>query len=131
MLWRSSAAFLVLVALASASEPADRPSRIEVSSYEGALEHAREIDSRVYLLFKGVSCVWCERQAQEMTKPESMDATEGLVVCVVDVSERKDLARKYGVTTIPAHRLLESDGSAVRGAAGYMKSEGLKEFLGR
>lgn len=104
---------------------------LEVPVYEDAVTMAREQDKTLYILFKGEGCSWCELQAAEMLKPESTEAMDGLVVCVVDIQERKDLRAKYGVRAVPAHRLLDAQGKVVRSASGYLDSSRLGRFLSR
>lgn len=128
MFWKTALAFIFLSSHAFSQEPVET-AHLEISVYEDAVEIAKEQESRLYLVFKGEGCSWCERQAAEMLKPESIMAMAGLVVCVVDIQERKDLRSKYGVRVVPAHRLLEPRGEIVRSAAGYLNSSGVERFL--
>lgn len=128
MFWKTALASLLLFSFASAQEPVET-THLEVPVYEDAVKIAEEQGRRLYVVFKGKGCSWCERQAAETLRPESIEAMDGLVVCVVDIQERKDIRSKYGVKTVPAHRLLDPEGRLVRSASGYMDYSRLARFL--
>lgn len=128
MFWKFVPFFFLIVVPVTGQEPKET-AHLEVSSYEDALSVAKENGRQVYLIFKGEGCVWCERQAEEILKPESNEAMNGLVVCTVDIHKRKDLRSKYMVKVVPSHRLLDSEGGVIRSASGYLNSSGLEEFL--
>ena len=104
---------------------------LEVSNYKEVLAVAQQDDRRIYLVFKMVDCVWCEKQSSEMAKPEYARAMDGMIVCVVDVAERKDLASRYRVSLVPSHRVLDKKGNALRSSTGYMDSDKASRFLAR
>lgn len=124
-------AFLLVACSSLYAQPPLEAIYLEVSVYEDAVKIAQEQRRSIYLVFRGEGCVWCERQEGEMSNPSSTEAMDGLVVCVVDIAERKDLRLKYGVRMIPAHRLLDPDGTVVRSAVGYLDASRFGRFLAR
>jgi len=118
-----------LFGLCALSEDAVETIHLEVSSYEEALAVAQQDDRRIYLVFKGDNCGWCDRQSHEMAKPEYARAMDGMIVCVVDIAERKDLAARYRVSLIPSHRVLDTKGNVLRSSTGYMDWVKVSRFL--
>ena len=123
--------FLSLFGLQSLLGDAVETIHLEVSNYKEVLAVAQQDDRRIYLVFKMVDCVWCEKQSSEMAKPEYARAMDGMIVCVVDVAERKDLASRYRVSLVPSHRVLDKKGNALRSSTGYMDSDKASRFLAR
>lgn len=124
--------FSLLLALASIvafAEDAVDAVHPEVSDHEEALALARGEDRRVYLIFKGDSCHWCERQSVEMKSPAYARAMDGMVVCVIDIVERRDLADRYRVSSVPSHRFLDSEGRVLKSSTGFMDSVKAGRFL--
>jgi thioredoxin-related protein len=130
MHWRGLLASIVFFSCAAAEQPIET-AHLEVAAYEDALEIAASQNRRIYLVFRSEGCVWCRRQEEEMTKPQSIEAMDGLIVCAVDLEERRDLADRFGVRLFPSHRLLNSEGKAIRSFSGYMDSKGMAKFLAR
>lgn len=132
MSWRSLIAVLgALFPLVSfAGEPKDHGVAY-VYSMEDAMQLSKDEDRLVYVVFKGRSCPWCDRQSEEMSKPEVVKSMRGLVVFLADVSENRELARKYGVSSVPAHRLIDSDGKVIKSSFGYMDASEMEDFLAR
>jgi thioredoxin-related protein len=111
---------------------AEKPSEvvhIEALTYEEAMGLAEAEDRRVYLLFKGEHCSWCEKQMAEFKDRRVAEAMDGMVFCVVDVYSNRDLSKRYGVSSVPAHRLLEPKGDIIRSRLGYMEAKALAGFL--
>jgi thioredoxin-related protein len=123
------ALFLSLFGLCVFSEDAVETVHLEVSNYEEALAVARDEGRRVYLLFKGENCHWCDKQSLEMEKPEYARAMDGLVFCVVDVAERRDIAARYRVSLVPSHRVIDAEGNVLRSSTGYMDAAKASLFL--
>jgi thioredoxin-related protein len=124
--------FSLLLALASIvafAEDAVDAVHPEVSDHEEALALARGEDRRVYLIFKSDSCHWCERQSVEMKSPAYARAMDGMVVCVIDIVERRDLADRYRVSSVPSHRFLDSEGRVLKSSTGFMDSVKAGRFL--
>jgi thioredoxin-related protein len=130
MHWRGLLASIVLFSCAAAEQPVET-AHMEVAVYEDALEIAAEQGRRIYLVFRSEGCVWCGRQEEEMLKPKSIEAMDGLIVCAVDFEERRDLADRFGVRLLPSHRLLNSEGKTIRSFSGFMDSNGIARFLSR
>lgn len=113
---------------------AEEPKNVEVTyvySMEDAVQLAKDEGRPIYVVFKGKNCVWCERQFQEMVNPEAIGAMLGFVVFIADASENKELARRYGVRSIPDHRILDSEGKSIKSSVGYMDSKQMADFLAR
>lgn len=125
-------ALAVLFGVCSFVAHAEKPkeaAHLVASSYDEAMEIAEKQDRNVYLLFKGNPCVWCERQAVELKDPDVVEAMDGMVFYVVDAYARKDLRNKYGVTSVPSHRLLDPKGETLKSHVGFMDAKMLVEFL--
>ena len=102
---------------------------VEVENYEDAIDLAVKDSRRVYLVFKGQSCPWCDTQAETLSTPEAAAAMGRVVLCFIDAGKRRDLVRKYGVTAVPDHHLLDSEGNSIRSSVGYKDVGGVGKFL--
>lgn len=111
---------------------AERPKEafyFEASSYEEAMDLAGKEDRRVYLLFKGSPCSWCDRQMVEIKDRVVAESMDGTVFCVVDAYERRDLCKMYGVGAVPAHRVTDPKGSTLKAHTGFMEAKKLASFI--
>ena len=93
---------------------------VEFLSYDDALSIARDEGKNVYVLFGGENCPWCHKQKDVIVMPSVAEALDDYVVCHVDISERKDLASRYRVRTIPASFVIDKDEKIEKRAVGYM-----------
>jgi hypothetical protein len=64
-----------------------------------------DLDQQAEVLFTHPLCTDCHRVERELT-------TTGTSFVAIDVRERPDLARKYGITVVPTRISLAADGSA-------------------
>lgn len=126
---RAMAIILGACSIAAQAENPKEAVHIEASSYEEALELAKSEERRLYLLFKGNPCVWCDKQMEEFKDRRVAEAMDGMVFYVVDAFARRDLAKKYGVTSVPSHRILDHDGEIIKLHMGYMDAKMLSKFL--
>jgi thioredoxin-related protein len=104
---------------------------MEVLSYEDALDDAAARGRKVFVLFTGEGCVWCERQKAELFKDSVISALSDYSVAYVDVASDREIAAKYGVRAIPVLVVLDADGKNARKSVGYKDEAALLGFLGR
>lgn len=100
---------------------------MELHSYRDAMDLAKEQGRKVYVLFGGDHCPWCQKQKDVLLKEDVIAALSGYVLCYVDVSSDRDIARKYRIRTMPVNMVLDSDESIVKKSVGYMDES---TFLG-
>lgn len=125
-------AMAIILGACSIVAHAEKPKEavyIEASSYDEALELAAAEDRRLYLLFKGNPCSWCDKQMEEFKDRKVIEAMDGMVFHLVDAFSRRDLAKKYGVSSVPSHRIVNPKGEIVRSHMGYMDADMLSKFL--
>lgn len=123
-------AFLVFVlGFSSRAEDPKDVVHLEATSYEDAMAVAQKQDRNLYLVFKGKWCGWCEKQDVTLKDEKVAAAMDGMVFYAVDLGARRDLAKKYGVTSIPAHRFLAPGGEVIRSHVGYMDADEVADFL--
>lgn len=93
---------------------------VEVESYEDAMAVAKAEGKDVYVLFGGDECPWCVKQKTVLEDAEVIASLSGFVIVHVDVSERKDLADRHRVKSIPVSMVMGSDEVADKRTVGYM-----------
>lgn len=81
------------------------------------------IKNRVLVDFYANWCGPCKMLAPELEKTDST-----LEVVKVDVDEYEDLAREYGVMSIPT-LILFDDGKAIKKSIGFIDSKKIQEFI--
>lgn len=111
-----------------AEDPKDAV-HLEAASYEEAIQIAQKQERNLYLIFKGKWCSWCEKQDETLKDEKISRSMNGMVFYVVDLGSRRDLAKKYGVTSVPSHRFLAPDGKVIKSHVGYMDVDGVVDFL--
>ena len=80
----------------------------------------------VIIDFYATWCGPCKMLAPEL---ESLNnKNKDIIVCKIDVDNHTELARSYGVMTIPT-LVLYKDGTLVKKSSGYMPLEALEEWI--
>jgi thioredoxin-related protein len=102
---------------------------MEVLSYKDALVDAKTHGRKVFVLFTGEGCVWCERQKVEFFKDSVASALSDYSIAYVDVAAEREIAAKYGVRAIPVLVVLDADGKNARKSVGYKDESSLLGFL--
>lgn len=102
---------------------------MEVKTHDEALSVAKAENRDIYVLFGGDHCPWCDRQKSVVFAPNMEQALSGFVVLRLDVSKDRDLAKKYGVRSIPVNILLDSDGDVLKKRVGYMNESKFRRWL--
>jgi thioredoxin-related protein len=121
----------VAEAVPSPSFPPPAVRSMEVLSYKDAVADAKAHGRKVFVLFTGDGCVWCERQKAEFFKDSVASALSDYSVAYVDVAYDRELAAKYGVRAIPVLVVLDADGKNAKKSVGYKDETALLGFLGR
>jgi len=97
------------------------------TSYAEALKIAKAKEKKVLLFFSAGWCRYCEEMKKTTLKNEEVQsAIEKYVYYVVNTDVERDLANKYGVSGIPAFRIITDSEKVEKKASGYMK---VKTFL--
>lgn len=83
-------------------------------------------EGKVLVDFNATWCGPCR-----MLKPivEEFSKTTSVKVCACDVDQNEDLARRYGVMSIPCLILFEN-GKEIKRSVGYINLDALKTFVG-
>lgn len=104
---------------------------LEHVSYEDSLVLAKDQNKKVFVFFTGEFCSWCQKQKDVLMEPKVLDSLKDHVICFVDLLERKDLAKKYSVKTVPSYFIIDSDENLIKKHTGYKSSEDLISWIGR
>ena len=94
---------------------------VNESNYESEV-----LNGKVLVDFNATWCGPCR-----MLKPilDEFSKTTNVKVCSIDVDQNENLARTYGVMSIPCLILLE-DGKEIKRSVGLLQEDELKEFVG-
>lgn len=93
---------------------------VEVDSYEDAVALAKADGSQVLVVFGGEDCPWCVKQKVVLDDPEVLGSLSGYILVRVDVSERKDLASRHKIKSIPVSMVVDSGEVVKKRNVGYM-----------
>jgi len=108
-------------------EPQEEPLPDEPTSYKEALKIAKAKDKNILLYFSADWCKYCKEMKKTTLQDESVkNAIENYVFYIVDTDEEGDIARQYGVSGIPAYRIITDTEEVKKKSAGYMS---VKTFL--
>ncbi len=106
-------------------------------SYDSAVVEAREADKPLLVVFGADWCGPCEQmKAHVFSDKQVADTIEaGFVPLRVDLTENggpnDSLARRYGVSGIPALYVLDAEGTPVSRSVGYLSKADLLAWLDR
>ena len=84
-------------------------------------------EGKVLVDFFAVWCGPCKMIAPVLE--EIADERDDIIIVKVDVDETPDLARRYGIMSIPT-LLLFKDGQLVSKTMGYQDQDSLNDFIG-
>ena len=102
---------------------------MEAGTHGEALMVAEADGRRVYILFGGDHCPWCEKRKAVVFAPGMDDALSDFVLLRLDVLKDRELADRYGVKSIPVSIIVDSDGKVVRKRVGYMDESKFRDWL--
>lgn len=96
------------------------------SDYKEVLKLAEESNKEIILVFTGDNCSWCKKQKEVLSNKEVSNKLGEYVLCYVNVSKNKNLAKKHNVSSIPKSVIIDKNEKVLKESSGY-KSE--KEFI--
>lgn len=124
--------FLILTGAAGVKCVAGEPIKalsLEIHSYEDAVELAKDSGSRIYVLFVGDRCKWCDQQKTVMIDPKVVNGLKSYLVVYANVSKDKDLTKKHGVRIVPTHLVIDEYGDSIKKFAGYQNVDDFLRWL--
>ena len=98
---------------------------------ESALQDARERKAPILVRVGAEWCGWCRRLDREILKPEVQQALARFVLVELDADQDQEDVQRLNVGPIPALRVLDAGGSAVRSHDGYLAAKPLVGWLRR
>lgn len=114
----------------SAATPADPITWL--TSYDEALRVAAAANKQIIVDFYGLNCGACERMDKVTFADPQVQARAGTFVFVkVDVAQREDLMKQFGVVYLPTIVLLSPQGTEVRRQAGWTDAAGMLALMGK
>jgi putative thioredoxin len=95
-----------------------------------AAQRAAQFDAKPLLIrFTAPWCGWCRVQEKAFADAEVARELETWTLAVVDIDRDPGLARKYGVSGVPAWRAVASSGGVAAKVDGYLEPAKLIEWL--
>lgn len=114
---------------APAQEEIKQVLKLEYLSYEDSLILAKEKDKKVFVFFTGEFCSWCQKQKDVLMEQKVLDSLKNHVICFVDLLERKDLAKKYNVKSVPSYFIIDADEKMIKKHTGYKSADDLVSWI--
>lgn len=98
---------------------------------EKALESAAASGKKVYYYFYTPTCPWCKTMAEETLSAEAVITrlNADFVPVKINVFSARDLARSFGLETVPASIFLSPEGTVLLNRQGYLPPEKFLEVL--
>jgi hypothetical protein len=110
-------------------EPAPRPDEpIIADSYDNALKLANEYPTRlIFIYFHKDNCPYCTDMEEEVfTDSEVQKEIGRYILYECDAPAERALVKKYGITGVPAYRIIDGTERVVKAETGYIEKD---EFL--
>lgn len=133
---RGSVAFLALVAgvptLGQTTAPAttSAPAPMEwLTDLDAATTASIRAGQPVVVIFDAAWCQWCRKLEEQMHAARPQAALQGFIRVRLDFDRNTALARKLGVVSLPAIRVLRPGGRLLTAQDGYMRAERLAAWL--
>jgi len=106
-------------------------SSIKWLGYEDGLRLGKETNKLVFIYFFSPTCPYCKLMKRDtLQDPRIIDIlSEKYIPVKVNVVERPDLARKFGVPGVPCVLLITPDEEPTKGLVGYASPEELLKIL--
>lgn len=117
--------------LAKEKEQIKQVLNLEYVSYEDSLILAKKENKNIFIFFTGDYCGWCYKQKEVLMDQEVIKSLKDHIICFVDLSERKDLAAKYKVKSIPTYFIIDKDENVIKKHTGYKSSGDFMSWLGK
>ena len=93
-----------------------------------ALKKAKAENKQVFIDFTATWCVPCKKMEENVFSKEEVGTyyNQHFVCCQIDIDQYKDIAKKYGIRSIPTVLYLNPNGKEVKRVVGSM---GIPRFL--
>lgn len=92
----------------------------KIDSYEAALRAAKAANKQVYLYFTASWCTWCQKFEREtLSSPRVQNELNNYIVYKVDVDKERALATKYGISGVPAHKVIDANEKTIKSGQGF------------
>lgn len=102
-----------------------------ISSYSEARSRADQLNMPLLIHFHAWYCGPCQRMNREVFSSSSVQSElqEGLVAVEVDVTQDQELARQYGVSTVPRDVVVFPDGTVETLKTGFVPRSSYLQML--
>jgi thiol:disulfide interchange protein len=100
--------------------PSEHGDSHEVKTYQDALQIAKLQNKKIYLYFTASWCTWCKKfEAEVLSSDKVQKELDNYIFYKVDVDKEKNITSKYGVSSVPAHRIINSEEKTIKSGRGY------------
>ena len=104
--------------------------QLTASTYREAVQLAGKEGKPVLAFFTASWCTWCQKMKQDtLVDPTVVGLMKNYVYVAVDVDKEKDVARKYGVTSIPAYVITNGKEENLKSGKDYLKAPEFAAWL--
>jgi thiol-disulfide isomerase/thioredoxin len=111
-------------------EEPEAPSNLTAESYEEGLNLAKQHKKKLLVIFFADWCPWCVKMEQDSwSNPAVKQVIADYVVVKLNSDNHREEARKFGINYLPAFFLVDSEGSILKDAQKYLRTEELLEWL--
>lgn len=105
-------------------------SQIVASSYQEAIRKSGELGMPVLVYFEADWCSWCQKMKREvLTDAKVKQMMKNYVLVHVNTDKERSVARKFGVSGLPAFVITNSAERKLKMDQGYMNADKFTQWL--
>jgi len=104
--------------------------QLTASTFREAVQMSGKEGKPVLAFFTASWCTWCQKMKKDtLVDPTVAGLMRNYIYVAVDVDKEKDVARKFGVTSIPAYVITNSKEENLKNGKDYMKAPEFSVWL--
>lgn len=116
--------FLLILCLVFMSNESSAKPPIFVESYQDAKTITQDMQMPMIVIFSASWCKFCIKIKEDIVN--NMNMFEDTVICIIDIEQHQDLAKKFRVKKIPKMIIFNDKGKEIDNIIGYTDIKKLK-----
>lgn len=89
-----------------------------LDNYNESVQVSKQLNQPLILIFSADWCVYCKKLKKDIS--DNLDRFEDTTICIVDINENPELAKKYKVRSIPRTLVFNKEKRLTQDYKGYI-----------